>query len=392
MTTPSATPPRPTPTAEQAAGAPSAQPNLRPVQYVWVAFVGFMLFSYAEAHGERIAAAVDGRGSVGSMLFAARSLFVLMGAIAVAVAGWRLVPELAGDHERSRVKGRSWFDALFRRYEGLVATNEGVAYPVPPTRTVAVWLLAVALLLVATLLALIGNGEPGDQTVLGIACGAQRCNELTVLLAAVISGGLGATITAIAAFLQHASEQRDFREAFAPWYVGRLVTGMLLAVVFYFVLKGGLFATVGMEALKDSSIYPVAAIAALVGMFSKNAVEKLREVFNVLFKSTADIEVEFLARVSPKMRKQFLDAKMKQLLTKITPDEDETPPDTTRGGETAQETGVAGSRAAAEKEIKTGQVGTFWSLALALGLPVATAVLADYLKSMRETEDQQSKG
>ena len=60
--------------------------------------------------------------------------------------------------------------------------------------------------------------------------------------------------------------------------------GSALAVIVYFVLRGGLIA--GEAGAGNVSPYGVAAMAALAGMFSKQATDKLREVFENLFKTT----------------------------------------------------------------------------------------------------------
>ena len=51
-------------------------------------------------------------------------------------------------------------------------------------------------------------------------------------------------ITTILGYLEHASYRKNFSRAFVPWYIGRPIMGMLLGLVFYFVIKGGLWALV----------------------------------------------------------------------------------------------------------------------------------------------------
>jgi hypothetical protein len=58
---------------------------------------------------------------------------------------------------------------------------------------------------------------------------------------------------------------------------------MALALVFYFVIRGGFLTTSG--GAKDINPYGIAALAGLVGMFSKQATDKLSEVFSTLFRS-----------------------------------------------------------------------------------------------------------
>ena len=60
---------------------------------------------------------------------------------------------------------------------------------------------------------------------------------------------------------------------------------MALALVFYFVIRGGFLTTSG--GAKDINPYGIAALAGLVGMFSKQATDKLSEVFGTLFRAAA---------------------------------------------------------------------------------------------------------
>lgn len=60
--------------------------------------------------------------------------------------------------------------------------------------------------------------------------------------------------------------------------------GSALALLVYFAARGGLIS--GNAGAKDLSPYGIGALAALAGMFSKQATDKLREVFENLFKTT----------------------------------------------------------------------------------------------------------
>jgi hypothetical protein len=62
--------------------------------------------------------------------------------------------------------------------------------------------------------------------------------------------------------------------------------GMTLAMIAYFVMRAGFFSA-GAEP-GDVSSFGVAAVAGLVGIFSKLLVDKLNEVFTFLFKITKE--------------------------------------------------------------------------------------------------------
>ncbi len=67
--------------------------------------------------------------------------------------------------------------------------------------------------------------------------------------------------------------------------------GMGLALILYFTLRGGFFSPVANGENTASQIvnpFGFAAIAALAGMFSKQATDKLKELFDGLFRTQED--------------------------------------------------------------------------------------------------------
>jgi uncharacterized membrane protein YeaQ/YmgE (transglycosylase-associated protein family) len=103
-----------------------------------------------------------------------------------------------------------------------------------------------------------------------------------LLLLVIVAGILGSFIhgaTSLADYIGNDS----FNKRWTWFYLLRPVIGMALALVFYFVIRGG-FLTTNVGAT-DINPYGIAALAGLVGMFSKQATDKLSEVFSTLFKS-----------------------------------------------------------------------------------------------------------
>jgi len=89
---------------------------------------------------------------------------------------------------------------------------------------------------------------------------------------------------ALRSFSAHIGARR-LSKGWAWWYVLRPFEGSVIGLTFYLVLRGGLLST---NASTDSgagtiSVYGVAGIAVLVGMFSHEAVAKLKELAETLF-------------------------------------------------------------------------------------------------------------
>jgi hypothetical protein len=103
-----------------------------------------------------------------------------------------------------------------------------------------------------------------------------------LILLVIIAGMLGSFVhgaTSLADFIGN----NKFNKNWTWFYLLRPAIGMALALVFYFVIRGGFLTTSG--GAKDINPYGIAALAGMVGMFSKQATDKLSEVFGTLFRS-----------------------------------------------------------------------------------------------------------
>lgn len=117
------------------------------------------------------------------------------------------------------------------------------------------------------------------------------------LLVTMLAAAVGGTLSAILAYLSHASELKDFDNAYIPWYIARPLIGLLMGLITFFVVKAGLLIVVTDGDAQSFNEYALAGVGSLVGLFSKNAVEKLREVFHTLFASRAEAADALLARL-----------------------------------------------------------------------------------------------
>jgi hypothetical protein len=106
--------------------------------------------------------------------------------------------------------------------------------------------------------------------------------DVRLVLMVMMAGGLGSFIHAATSFSDYVGNER-LTSNWIWWYILRPFTGMILAVIFYLVIRGG-FLSAGTEAGKINP-FGIAALAGLVGMFSKQATDKLNEVFNTLFRT-----------------------------------------------------------------------------------------------------------
>lgn len=139
----------------------------------------------------------------------------------------------------------------------------------------------------------------------------RRLDVITVLLA--FCGALGATLHAIGSLVAFAGNGK-FLSSWAFWYLAQPIRGAALAAGFFWLLQGGLLGGIGVGQTPVNGIAMMGA-TFLVGLFSDPAIEKLREVFQVLF------------RTAEKTRHDPLSATRKPVVTDIKIDKTASPPE-----------------------------------------------------------------
>ena len=109
--------------------------------------------------------------------------------------------------------------------------------------------------------------------------------ESALILLVILAGALGAYVHAATSFAKYVGTRR-FARSWYWWYLVRLPIGSGLALILYFALRGGLVG--GDTTSEEVNPYGVAALAALAGLFSRQAVDKLGEVFDTFFRTRAE--------------------------------------------------------------------------------------------------------
>ena len=211
------------------------------------------------------------------------------------------------------------------------------AFPAPVTVVAGAWLLAIAALSVTGLAILIAAPDWLEKLL-----GPTRNTDVEDLLVTAMAGAVGGSVSTLLAFLKHASEEKNFELAYLPWYIARPLLGLLLGLITFFLVKGGLLATLPEIAGKDFNNLGLAGLGSLVGMFSKNAVEKLREVFHTLFSTNADarhdVRRELMGRLRADLPPEMWEEAEKILKPRDDQDEEEDkPPEEGEGEEETPE-------------------------------------------------------
>jgi hypothetical protein len=117
-----------------------------------------------------------------------------------------------------------------------------------------------------------------DINYLGWALTLSR--ETLFFLVVALAGVLGGLIHAIRSLSWYVGN-REFRWSWLPFNLLLPFVGALGGTVFYLVLRAGLFSP--STSVEQASPFGFAAVGVLVGLFSEEAMEKLRQVASNLF-------------------------------------------------------------------------------------------------------------
>lgn len=104
--------------------------------------------------------------------------------------------------------------------------------------------------------------------------------ETRLLLLVMLAGALGSLMHSLRSLYWYTGN-RMMVWSWVGFYVLLPFTGAILAVIFYFVVRGGFFSP--QASFENTSPFGFAALSALVGLFSPQATLKLKEIAETIF-------------------------------------------------------------------------------------------------------------
>jgi hypothetical protein len=107
--------------------------------------------------------------------------------------------------------------------------------------------------------------------------------DAKLLILVMLAGALGSFIHAATSFGDFVGNKR-LTTNWLWWYILKPFIGTVLAAIFYLCVRGGFLS--GTTQADSINLYGITALAGMVGMFSKQATDKLSEVFDTMFKTT----------------------------------------------------------------------------------------------------------
>ncbi|MCP4612325.1 MAG: hypothetical protein GY845_26815 [Planctomycetes bacterium] len=105
-------------------------------------------------------------------------------------------------------------------------------------------------------------------------------NEACLILIVVLAGALGGQVRSLRSLAWYAGN-KELKKSWLLQYIFSPFTGATLAIVTYFVIRGG-FVSAG-SPTQQSSVYVYAGIASIVGIASEPVALKLKQVAESLF-------------------------------------------------------------------------------------------------------------
>jgi hypothetical protein len=112
--------------------------------------------------------------------------------------------------------------------------------------------------------------------------------DIRLLILVLLAGALGAYVHAAQSYTSYIGNQK-FKKQWTWWYLLRIPVGAALALFIYFTARGGLLTgTTPANKTDDLNLFGIMAFAALSGLFSKQVIDKLAEVFSNFFRSEED--------------------------------------------------------------------------------------------------------
>jgi hypothetical protein len=131
--------------------------------------------------------------------------------------------------------------------------------------------------------------------IFGISCSWAPDRHMLFLV--MVAGALGSLTHTWTSFADYVGN-RELSTNWIWFLVLRIPIGIALAVLFYFIIRGGLLIptvqapsiATAPDATSQLNPYSIAAFSALAGMFSKQATDKLAAVFDVMFEKKSNRE------------------------------------------------------------------------------------------------------
>jgi hypothetical protein len=125
--------------------------------------------------------------------------------------------------------------------------------------------------------------EPVERDIALFGLTWKMSDEERLLILVMTAGALGSLVHALRSAYWYVGN-RNLVRSWVPKYLLLPFCGAILAILFYFVVRGGFFSPRANS--MHTSQYGFCALACLVGLFSEQAVLKLKQIAETVFMTT----------------------------------------------------------------------------------------------------------
>jgi len=124
-----------------------------------------------------------------------------------------------------------------------------------------------------------GEAPPASGSFNFFGAGLSLSREKNFLLIVAIGGALGAMAYILRSFFRYVGDRALTNSWLLLYYLSPMV-GAILGTLIYIVLRAGLITSTG---IGQTDPFGFVAVSALVGLFSAQAAEKLKQIFEAIF-------------------------------------------------------------------------------------------------------------
>jgi len=123
------------------------------------------------------------------------------------------------------------------------------------------------------------KGASTSVRVFGLLIDFKNDADARLLILSMLAGMLGALVHVTTSFTSYLGN-RKFDRSWIPWFALRPLIGMILGLLFYLMVRAGFITSNAADAVNP---FGVSAVSGLAGLFSKQTVDKLRDIFEHAF-------------------------------------------------------------------------------------------------------------
>ena len=144
----------------------------------------------------------------------------------------------------------------------------------------------------------LGTADRGSVPFLGLQVPFTPGSSFMVI--ALAGGALGGALHGLVSLTAHLAD-RTFDISWCLWYLTNPLIGAALATTFLLALQAGLTGSVSAAtSAPDKNLFGIAAAATLTGLFTRHALAKLKQIFDVAFNvATSEGSAPTITKVDP---------------------------------------------------------------------------------------------